>query len=87
LFNISHIWVCGARGEIHKEGQDKEEGLASAKEVHRIAVQVDGSDAAFLLMVEATVAIATASSSTVALGVSLLLGAGMMMIIPGLSLP
>jgi hypothetical protein len=73
-------------GEIHEEGQDKEEGLASAKEVRRAAVQVDGGDVAFLLMAEATVMIATGLLSTVVLGVLSLLGAGTMMIIPGLSL-
>jgi hypothetical protein len=74
------------RGEKYKEGQDKEEGLASAKEVCCAAVQVDGSDVGFLLMVEVTVAIATASLSTVALGALLSLEAGTMMIIPGLLL-
>jgi hypothetical protein len=72
-------------GKVHEEGQDKEEGSASAEEVRRAAVQVDGGDMAFLLMVEVTVAIATALSSTSALGASSLLGAGTMMIIPGLS--
>jgi hypothetical protein len=76
-----------ARGEIRKEGQGKEEGSASAEEVRHAAVQVDDGNAAFLLMAEATVATATASSSTVALGASLSLGAGTMMIIPGFLLP
>ncbi len=74
-------------GKILEEGQDEEAGLASAEEVRRAAVQVDGGDAVSLLIAEATVAIATASSSTVALGASSLLGVGTMMIIPGLSLP
>ncbi len=74
-------------GKIHEDGQDEEVGLASANEAHRVAIQVDGSDAAFLLMAEGTVVIATALLSTIALGASSSLGAGMMMIIPGLSLP
>jgi hypothetical protein len=43
-------------GKIREEGQGEEEGLASAKVVHRTAVQVDDGIAAFLLMAEATVA-------------------------------
>jgi hypothetical protein len=73
-------------GKIHKEGQDVEERLVSAKEVCRAAVQVDGSDAAFLLMAKAMVALATALLSTVRLGASSSLGAGTIMIIPGLLL-
>jgi hypothetical protein len=59
----------------------------SAKEVRCTAIQVDGGDAAFLLMAEATVAIVTASLSTVVLGVLSSLGVGTIMIIPGLLLP
>jgi hypothetical protein len=36
--------------KIRKEGQDKEERLASVEEVHSAAVQVEGGNAAFLLM-------------------------------------
>jgi hypothetical protein len=57
---------------MHKEGQAKEEGLASAKEVPLVAIQVDISNAAFLLMAEATVATAATLLSTVALEASLL---------------
>jgi hypothetical protein len=74
-------------GKICKEGQGKEEGLASAKEVHCTAVQVDNSNAAFLLMVEAMITITTISFSTIASGVLSLLGAGMTMIIPELPSP
>jgi hypothetical protein len=70
-------------GEIRKEGQSKEEGLESAKEVCCTAVQVDNSNAVFLLMAEARVAPTTALSSTVASGALLLLGGGATMIIPG----
>ncbi len=59
----------------------------SAKEVRRAVIQVDGGDAAFLFMAEAMVAIATALSSIIALGELLSLGAGTMMIIPGLLSP
>jgi hypothetical protein len=52
-------------GKTREEGQGKEEGSASAKEVHRAAAQGDNGDTVFLLMVEAKVATATASSSTV----------------------
>ncbi len=51
----------------------------SAKEVCRVAVHVDNSNAVFLLMAEATVVMATALLS--------LLGVGMTTIIPGLLLP
>jgi hypothetical protein len=66
-------------GKICKEGQGKEEGSVSAKEVCHAAVQVDDGNAAFLLMAEATVATATPSLSS--------LGAGTTTIIPGLLLP
>ncbi len=75
------------RGKIREEGQGKEEGLASAKEVHHMVVQVDDSNTAFLLMAEATVVTVTASLSTVASGASLSLGSGTMTIIPRLSTP
>jgi hypothetical protein len=75
------------RGKICEEGQGEEEGSASAKEIRRVAVQVDNSGAAFLLMAEATVATVTALLSTVALRALLSLGAGTMTIIPGLLLP
>ncbi len=55
-------------GKIRKEGQREEEGLASAKEVCRTAIQVHDRNAVFLLMVEARIATATALLSTVALG-------------------
>jgi hypothetical protein len=74
-------------GKICKEGLGKGEGLASAKEVHRAVIQVDDGDTAFLLMLEATVVTATASSSTIASGASSWLGVGTMTIIPGLSSP
>ncbi len=61
--------------------------MASVEEVCHAAVQVDSGDAKFLLMAEALVAIVTASVSTVMLGASSSLGAGTMMIIPGLLLP
>ncbi len=64
---------------ICKEGQGEEEGLASAKEVRCVAVQVDDGNAALLLMVEAMVATATASL--------LLLGVGTTTIILELLLP
>jgi hypothetical protein len=51
-----------------------------------MAVQVDDGNVAFLLMVEATVVTATALPSTVASGVSSLLGARTMMIISRLLL-
>jgi hypothetical protein len=73
-------------GKIGKEGQGKEERLVSAEEVCRAAIQVDVGNAGFLLMAEAMVATATASLSTIALGVLLSLGLGMTMIIPGLLL-
>jgi hypothetical protein len=72
-------------GENMQGGPRQGEGLATAKEVRCAAIQVDGGNAAFLLMAEATVSIATGLSSTLALGASSLLGAGTMMIIPGLS--
>jgi hypothetical protein len=56
----------------------------SAKEVRCAAVQVDGSNMAFLLMAKATVAIATTLLLTLALGALSLLGVGTMMIILGL---
>jgi hypothetical protein len=46
--------------KIREEDQEEEEGLASAEEVHCAAVQVDNSNAAFLLMVEVKVATVTA---------------------------
>jgi hypothetical protein len=52
-----------------------------------MAVQVDDGDAAFLLMVEATVATATTSLSTIMSGALSSLGARTMMIILGLLLP
>ncbi len=55
--------------------------MASDEEVCPADVQVDGGDAAFLLMAEATVAITTALPSTIALGASSLLGSRMMTII------
>jgi hypothetical protein len=61
-----------------EEEQGKEEGLASAKELCRAAVQVDDGNVAFLLMAEATVVTATELSSS--------LGAGTTMIILGLLL-
>jgi hypothetical protein len=61
------------------EGHGKEEGSTSAEEVCHMAVHVDNSYAAFLLMAEATVMTATA--------LLLLLGVGMTTIIPGLLLP
>ncbi len=61
--------------------------MASAEEVSRAAIQIDGGNAAFLLMAEAMVAIATVTSSTVELGASSSLEVGTMMIIPGLSFP
>ncbi len=48
-------------GKIREEGQGKEEGSASAEEVHRTAAQVDDSKAGFLLMAKATVPTATVS--------------------------
>ncbi len=66
-------------GEIRKEGQGKEEGLVSAKEVCRAAIQVDNGNAVFLLMAEMTVTTMAASS--------LSLGAGTTTIILGLLLP
>ncbi len=42
-------------GEICKEGQGKEDGLASAKEVRPMAIQVYYGNAAFLLMAELAV--------------------------------
>jgi hypothetical protein len=75
------------RGNICKEGQDKEEGLASVKEVCTAAVQVDGGNAEFLLMAEVLVAIVTMSLLTVMLGAPSSLGVGTMMIIPGLLSP
>jgi hypothetical protein len=74
-------------GEICKEGQGKEEGLASAEVVHHAAVQVHDGDVAFLLMAEARVATAAVSLSTVALGASSSLGGGTMTIILGLLSP
>jgi hypothetical protein len=74
-------------GKIWEEGQGKEEGSVSADNVHHTAVQVDAGDAAFLLMVEATVATPTTLSSTVVSRVLLLLGVGTMTIILGLLLP
>ncbi len=74
-------------GKICKEGQDKEVGLASAKEVRRAAVQVHNGNVVFLLMAEARAATMTASSSTVTSGASLSLGGGTMTIIPGLLSP
>jgi hypothetical protein len=74
-------------GEICKEGQGEEEGLVSAKEVRRAAVQVANGTAAFLLMEEVTVPTKTTLSSTVASGVLLWLGAGTMSISLGLLLP
>ncbi len=68
-------------GKIREEGQGKEEGLGSAEDVHRAAVQVDNSNVAFLLMVEATVATATTLLSTIASGALPSWGAGTMMII------
>jgi hypothetical protein len=65
-------------GKIRLEGQGKEEGSASAEEVCRAGIHVDNSNVAFLLMAEATVVTATASS--------LLLGVGTTTIIPGLLL-
>jgi hypothetical protein len=74
-------------GKIRKEGQGEEEGLASVVEIlYHAAVQVEDSNMVFLLMAEAMVVTATASLSTVASGASASLGAGMMTIIPGLSL-
>ncbi len=73
--------------DICKEGQGKEEGLASAKEVHPAVAQVEDGNMAFLLMEEGTVTTATALLSTIALGALSLLGAGTTMIIPGLSSP
>ncbi len=61
------------------EGQGKEEGLVSAKELCHAAIHVDDSDTAFLLMAEATVETVTALSSS--------LGVGTTTIIPGLLLP
>ncbi len=66
-------------GIICKEGQGEEEGLASAEEVRCAAIQVDDVNTAFLLMVEAMVATATASL--------LLLGVGTTTIILELLLP
>jgi hypothetical protein len=74
-------------GEIHKEGQGEEEGLASAMEIRHGAIQVEDSNAAFLLMAEATVMTATALLSTIMSGALASLGVGMTAIIPGLSLP
>ncbi len=73
------------RGEVRKEGQGKEEGLVSAKEVHCTAIQVDNGNASFLSMAEAMITTVTTTtlSSTVALGALLSLGAGAMTIIPG----
>jgi hypothetical protein len=48
-----------------------------------VAVQVDDSNAAFLLMAEAAVATATALLSTIAFGALLSLGVGTMTIILG----
>jgi hypothetical protein len=61
--------------------------LASAKDVHRTAIQVDNGNTAFLLMADAMVATATLLSSSAVLGASLLLGARTMTINPGLLLP
>ncbi len=61
--------------------------MASAKEVHRAAVQVEDGNMAFLLMAEATVLTATALLSTIALGALSSLGAGTMTITSGLSSP
>jgi hypothetical protein len=61
--------------------------LVSAKEVRCAAVRVDDNNVAFLFLAEATIATSTTLSSTVASGVSLFLGAGTTIIIPGLSLP
>jgi hypothetical protein len=72
--------------KIRKEGQGKEVGLASSEEVRRAAIQVNNGNAVFLLMEEMTVMTATALSSAVMLGASLLLGAGTITIIPGLLL-
>ena len=69
-------------GQICKEGQGKEEGLASAEEVRHAAIQVDDGNMAFLLMAEATVATATVLLSTIPLGALSSLGAGMTTIIP-----
>ncbi len=66
------------------EGQGEDEGLASAEEVRCTAVKVDDYDVAFLFLEEATIATVTMLLSTAALGVSLLLGVGTTMIIPGL---
>jgi hypothetical protein len=74
-------------GEIRKEGQGKEEGLASAKEERPVAVQVDNCNAVFLLMAEVSVATTTMLSSTIALGASSSLGVGTMTILLGLLLP
>jgi hypothetical protein len=51
-----------------------------------MAVQVEDSNVAFLLMAEVAVMTVTTLSSTVASGALLSLGAGMMTIIPGLLL-
>jgi hypothetical protein len=72
-------------GKTRKEGQGKEEGSASAKEVCCTAIQVENGNMTFLLMGEGTVATVTVLSSTVAFGASSLLGAGTMTVIPGLS--
>jgi hypothetical protein len=74
-------------GKICKVDQGKEEGLVSANEIRPTAVQVDNSNKAFLLMVEATVVTATALSSTVMLRALSSLGAGKMTVIPGLLSP
>jgi hypothetical protein len=75
------------RGEIRKDGLGEEKRSASVKEVRRTAIQADDGVAMFLLLVEAMVATATASLSTIASGALSSLGVGTMMIIPGLSLP
>jgi hypothetical protein len=59
----------------------------SAEEVHCAATQVEDSNAAFLLMAEATVVTLTASLSTIPPGALSSLGAGTTTIIPGLVLP
>jgi hypothetical protein len=74
-------------GKICKEDQDKEEGSVSVKEVRRTAIQVDDGNAVFLLMVKETVATMIMLLSTIATRASLLLGAEMTTIIPGLLLP
>jgi hypothetical protein len=55
--------------------------------LRHVAIQVDNGNAAFLLILKAMVATLTATLSTVTLGALSTLGAGTMMIIPGLSLP